>query len=150
MITGSIRNSSRYLGPNLYLDKAFDFILKTNFSKLSPGKIEIDDEMYGIIIRPGTCVNTNSKLEVHRKYLDLHYVITGSEVFGCMNIDECLEPEGVFNEREDFQLFQDITFNKLVLNAGHFVVFYPEDAHVPSLSTRELAKIVIKVKLKTV
>ena len=42
MVLDSLNNSSKYEGLHHAFKKAFDFIKSTDFSKLEPGKIELD------------------------------------------------------------------------------------------------------------
>ena len=94
---------------------------------------------------------SEAKLEAHRKYLDLHYVISGEERVGYINVDKCTAAMK-FNEEEDYILFD----NKLDefsseeiswvnLKEGNFMVFFPEEAHVPLIGKGKIKKVVFKI-----
>ncbi len=86
MILGFLDN----LSPNKYLsaitqsNKIIDIIEKTDFMKMDDGTIKIDNEdLYYILTTYNTSNNIEEKpAEVHRKFIDLQYILYGEEKIG--------------------------------------------------------------------
>jgi YhcH/YjgK/YiaL family protein len=57
----------------------------------------------------------------------------------------CRQPSGEYDPKNDIQFFADEPDAWLSVRSGAFVVFFPEDAHMPLISSRQLHKIVVKV-----
>ena len=87
-------------------------------------------------------------LEAHAKFLDIQYILEGSEVMGWAPTDS-LTPECEFNHEEDYCLFTGDCI-PITVPAGYCYVVFPEDAHAPGkhLDTPlNYTKIVVKLAL---
>jgi biofilm protein TabA len=147
MILSTLNNYERYAGLHNLFPKGFNF-LNSGIASLPDGKTEINGEdLFAIISRPGTIVTNELKPESHKKYLDIHYIIEGTELFGWKNINDVQHPEGAFNEEKDYILYNDQDYKELLLKKGDFVIVYPEDVHMPGIKTEQLHKVVLKIKL---
>lgn len=118
-------------------------------AEYAPGRYEIDDDALYVNI---SCVQTASPetkmWEAHRAYLDLHLVLSGQERIDLNFIDnmEC-KP---YVAQDDFLPVAGNRKASVVLDAGDFLVCYPEDAHMPGLHETvpgELKKAVFKIKI---
>jgi biofilm protein TabA len=148
MIISNINFSNRYSTLHPLFNKAFTFINTVNRHQLLLGKNEIENEnLFAIFTEPGTTTNKNVKLESHCKYIDIHYIIEGAELFGYTSISNCHSPIGEFNTEDDYVLYNDVDFSTVLLAKGDFVIVFPEDPHAPGIETKNLKKIVLKVKL---
>ena len=148
MILSEFQNKDRYINLHPLFEKGFTFLEKENLSQLPEGKLEIDgDDLFAIISKPGTSAEKILKLEAHKKYIDIHYIIAGTELFGWKNLKDCKHMEGEFDFEKDFVLYNDQDFTSFLLNKYNFVVVYPEDAHSPGIKTEHLHKVVLKIKL---
>ncbi len=86
--------------------------------------------------------------EAHRKYIDLHYIVEGSELIRTADPD-FLEPLGAYDPEKDIRFFSGSAFGSYVLNSGDFMVCYPSDAHKVAIAPKEpseIRKIVVKIK----
>ena len=148
MILSEFQNKDRYINLHPLFEKGFVFLEKENLSQLPVGKLEIDGEdLFAIISKPGTSAEEIPKLEAHKKYIDIHYIIAGTELFGWKNLNDCKHVDGEFDFEKDFVLYNDQDFTSFLLNKYNFVVVYPEDAHSPGIKTEHLHKVVLKIKL---
>jgi YhcH/YjgK/YiaL family protein len=147
MILSTLNNDDRYAGLHTLFPQAFDF-LKSGIASLPDGKIEINgDDLFAIMSRPGTTAASELKPESHKKYLDIHYIIEGMELFGWKSINDVKNPEGTFDEEKDYILYNDQDYKELLLKKGDFMIVYPEDVHMPGIKTEQLHKVVLKIKL---
>jgi YhcH/YjgK/YiaL family protein len=149
MVFDALYNADLYYNLGEKIKKAFYFLENTDLQNLQPGRIEIDgDEVFAMVQKYNTKDYSEGKWEAHRKYLDIQYMVHGSESFGFVNIDY-LEPLVEYNEENDIEfLIGEGDF--LQLNDEEFVIVYPSDAHMPGIVVEqyeEVFKIVIKVKL---
>ena len=149
MIIDKIENSHRYKGLNTRIEKAFEYIRNTDLKNIQPGRYEIDGEnVFALISDYKTKPESEGKLEAHRKYIDVQYVIEGEELMGYSPLgnQEILEP---YKEENDIIFFKgEKSFTKV--SSGMFAIFFPEDVHMPGISSEnisEVKKLVIKVRV---
>jgi len=148
MVLSNIKNHSRYSNLHPLFSKAFSYLENMEIETLTEGKTEINgDDLFAIISKPGNSTEQTLKLEAHKKYIDIHYIIEGTELFGWKNLTACKNVEGEFNIEKDFVLYDDQEFTSLLLQKNTFVIVYPEDAHCPGIKTENLHKVVLKIKI---
>ena len=148
MIIDKIENATIYKNLGERIKKSFDYITQTDLKNLASGKYEIDGEnIFALISEYKTKPESEGKLEAHRKYIDVQYVIDGEELMGYapLNGQERLDP---YKEDNDIVFFKgDKSFTKV--SAGMFAVFFPEDVHMPGIASGKsssVKKLVIKVR----
>jgi biofilm protein TabA len=129
-------------------DKAFDFLRQTNLDTISPGKYPIvgDSVFVSITFNPTKEIE-KSKWEFHKKYIDLQMVISGKEKMGVVDFSKTsiLDP---YNETKDIGFAAYDQGDYYVAEAGVFFLFFPGQAHRPSLKVEGCdkdKKIVIKI-----
>lgn len=102
-----------------------------------------------VMVQKGTThALEGAKLEAHRKYLDIQYVLEGQEVCGWAPTDS-VEMVGEFNEEKDCGLYLGKS-TPITMEAGMCYVLYPEDAHAPCChldTPNDYTKIVVKLAL---
>ena len=147
MILDNIKNASLYSGLNPRIEAALEWLQSQDFSQLEPGKIDIKgDELYALVNEYNTSKKEERFWEAHRKYIDIQFIVSGSEMMGYAGIDT-LTPSSQYDEEKDFcKLDGDGSF--VIAKAGTFAIFYPQDAHMPNLifgSSEPVKKVVVKV-----
>lgn len=147
MILDKITNITQYRGLSKNIDEAFNYIENTDFSILKNGRYDIDSNMFVLVNEYSTKENESNISEAHRKYIDLQYVLSGSEIIEY----ETLENQNVvkeYDKENDYTLYNLKNKSTLILSEGMFAIFYPEDIHMPGLINNEsveIKKIVIKI-----
>jgi len=148
MIIDKLENAHLYKNLGERISKSFDYIKTTDLKNLPAGKYPIDGEnIFALVSEYKTKSEAEGKLEAHRKYIDVQYVIEGEELMGYVPLggQKVLEQ---YKEENDIVFFTgDKSFTKVTV--GMFAIFYPEDVHMPGISTRkisEVKKLVIKVR----
>ena len=148
MILDSINHASKYNGLSESLDKALYFISNTNLQSLDVGKYHIDsDDLFYIVDEYKTKPSDEGKLEAHKKYIDIHIVISGSELIGHVLLSNQKISRG-YDVDNDYALYEGhCSFVKLV--PGSFVIIYPNDLHMPGVDENmvDVKKLVIKVSI---
>ncbi len=149
MIIDKLTNSHLYSGLGERINKAFDYLKKTDFAKTDLGKYEIEgDNVFALVNEYNTKDESDGKLEAHKKYIDVQFVAKGEELMGFA----LLENQKVideYNEQNDITFFSGEKSFTLV-KEGMFAVFFPTDVHLPGIKVNEksyVKKVVIKVKV---
>lgn len=148
MIIDSIKNYTLYPYGDLWA-KAFEF-LRSATPELEDGKVVLDgDDLFAGIDCYNTKTRKEAKLETHRRYVDIQVLLSGSE---------CLEifPKNGLTVSEPYDPDKDAEFYeipeqapaKVTLTPGQFIVFFPEDAHMPCLNAAEASQPVQKIVIK--
>jgi len=110
------------------------------------GSVTLDGkDLYAIVSRSGGEKPGPSRLEAHRKYIDLQAALAGSFAVGWRPLRRCTHPAGAYDDAGDCILFDDTAEARVRIGAGAFALFFPEDAHAPETSTEPLVKVVVKI-----
>ncbi|PKP40555.1 MAG: YhcH/YjgK/YiaL family protein [Bacteroidetes bacterium HGW-Bacteroidetes-12] len=147
MILDHINNYKKYqpLHPNFKL--GFDFIKNFNPSNYKEGKNEIlGDEVFALVANLQE-FEANTKLEIHNKYIDIQFIVSGADKMGWKNRLDCNFPENEFDAEKDYQFYLDKPTTTFLVKENHFTIFFPNDAHAPLMNTENMLKIVIKIKV---
>jgi len=149
MIIDKLENAHLYKNLGERINRSFDYIKTTDLKNLSAGKYPIEGEnIFALVSEYKTKPESEGKLEAHRKYIDVQYVISGEELMGYfpLGMQQILEP---YKEENDIVFFTgDKSFTKV--SAGMFAIFFPEDVHMPGIMTKEslpVKKLVIKMRV---
>ena len=137
------------LNPNL--SKAIEFICNNDLNALPLGRNEICGELvFANIVEIEPKSKEEAKLEVHRKYIDIQYVIKGEEKIGVTDISNCTTCIE-YDEERDLEFFTINTNEEFIeIKEGTFAIFYPHDTHKPSISINQpstVKKVVVKVAI---
>jgi len=146
MILDILENAHRYLNLHKGFAKALDFLLRPDLKELPVGKYEIDVErVYAMLsLEPGR-KKEDALLETHEKYIDIQLVLSGTDTMGWKPKSLCKNPTGAYDPDEDIQYFADEPDAWVATQPGAFVIFFPEDAHMPLISSGQLHKVVVKI-----
>jgi len=149
MLIDNLENACLYTGMNLRIDRALKYLRETDLTGIKPGKYEIDgSDIYILVQEYQTRFMSNCLWEAHKEYIDIQYMAEGSEQMGYAFIKELAvtkdyDPEGDC-------LLLDGVGSKLVCKAGTFIIFLPQDAHMPCICVdwpKPVRKVVIKVRV---
>ena len=140
--------------PSLYqlpsrLARAVEYIRSTDWSSIATGRHDLDgDNLFALVQdyttrRPEECV-----WEAHRRYIDVQFVAAGVERIGYAVLSD-------MREREAYDAARDVTFFEpgtdfVLLRAGMFAIFGPEDVHSPGHvagSPGHVRKVVVKARI---
>ena len=146
MILDVLDKANLYLTLNKRFAKSFEFLLRPDLKELSVGKYEIDGErVYAMVSRDFGRKKEDALLETHEKYIDIQLVLAGTDTMGWKPKSLCKNPTGAYDEGEDIQYFADEPDSWIATKSGSFVIFFPEDAHMPLISSEQLHKVVVKI-----
>lgn len=150
MIFDQLNNMRRYESLHPQFDMVFDFIAENDLNTLPQGRYPIhDDEVFVIIDEYQTQPATGSAYEGHRNYIDIQVILSGSELMGVAPLTHQI-PTQAYDHQKDFALYKNPQPQEFFLKVspGTFVIFYPEDLHMPCISEGAQAKSVKKAVFK--
>ena len=149
LITGELK--SWRSNPRLQrLEPAFRFLERPDLKDLPAGRVDIDgDKLYGLVMKVPTRAIEAAQFEAHRKYIDIHYYISGQDMTGSIPSEE-LKVAVPYDEKADIELFSvPSNYLKLDMSPGKFAVFLPGGGHMPNCHVKKpdtLHKLVVKVQ----
>ena len=149
MILDTLENYHLYQSINERIAKGFDFLLRTDLEAIPSGKHDIEgDTIFALVQEYQTKPLAECKLESHKKYIDIQYVIRGEEYMGvtAQNNQKILE----VNEDKDYTFYEGTT-SLVRVSKGMFTIIFPDDLHQPCVQTElasEVKKVVIKVLIQ--
>lgn len=146
MIITNIKDCGRYECLNPAFAKLFEFIKSTDFNKLPEGRNEIDgDALFVNNVRPDGKGKDEQPLETHRKYIDVHFLISGTETIGWKATEDINGWTKPYDETSDCALTDEKPTTYVNLLPGEMAIVWPEDAHAPAISEGKLHKVIAKV-----
>jgi biofilm protein TabA len=146
MILDVLQNSDNYIVMNQEFKMAFRFLLSRNLYELAEGRYDIvDDRVYAMVSKCPGRRREEALLEVHEKYIDIQLILEGIDTMGWKAKAHCKTKCGEYDADKDVQFFKDDPDTWLSVKSGMFAIFFPEDAHMPMVSSGHLHKVVVKV-----
>jgi YhcH/YjgK/YiaL family protein len=148
MIVDKTDNLKQYSPLGTKFQKAFAFITDPEIMLLDNGRYEIDgDDIYALVSEYNSKNETDGKFEAHKKYIDIQFVVKGTELIGYAPSNQ-QEVISNYNEEKDVMFFSgEKSFVKM--DRGMFAVFFPYELHMPGIKSsvsEVIKKIVVKVK----
>ena len=147
MIFDKLSNINLYKGLYPNLDTAIDYITSHDLSTLSVGKHEIaGDEVYVSVMELEGKDITTTPFEIHKKYLDIHVDITGSEIIETGDMGHAVETS--FDEARDFGIVECKNKVTSYMCPEDFYICMLNEPHKPACAASEdkaIKKCVFKV-----
>jgi biofilm protein TabA len=138
----------QYKVNKIYWDEAFAFLKEHDLQSLAIGRNPVDsDNVFAIITQNPTKDYDSTQWESHRKYIDLHYVISGEEKIGVYPITKLMVTRP-YDASKDVANYSG-TGKIYSAVPGTFFLFFPSDGHRPGITPggkKEDKKIVIKIR----
>ena len=146
MVLSPLNKADRYVALHPGFAAAFSFLQRRELDQLPDGRNEIDGpRLYAMVIRKQGNGRANAKLEVHRRYIDIHYTVAGRDLLGWRSAATCSNATQPFDQDNDSQLFTDPPETWDPTAPGTFAIYFPEDAHAPLAGKGPIHKVVVKV-----
>jgi len=148
MICDHINNSSIYEALHPAFQRAFEYLKTVRVDNLPVGRLELDgDRVFAFSSSYETLPVDQRKIESHRDYLDIQYVVSGTEAIGYARVKDLEVSEPYTPDVEFYNTTEDTL---IPAKAGTFMIFYPDDAHRPGCiwkTPSQVTKVVVKIAL---
>jgi YhcH/YjgK/YiaL family protein len=149
MIMDHLAYADQYQSLHPQLAKAFAYLREQPLAEMAPGKYEIEgDNMFLLLQSYPTKSPEVSFWEAHERYMDIQYMVDGAERMGYACINGMHMKENFLREK-DYAVLEG-TGRDVVVEEGSFVIFFPQDTHMPCLNVIKadtIKKAVIKIKI---
>lgn len=156
MIVTSLESLPQQVPMSNAMQMALDFLKTSGTTELHPGRVEIDGKNVYALVQSYETASAPSevRLEAHRQYIDIQYIVTGVEVIGWAHIAGLQNPTAYDVEKDVwFGTLPRQEMTSVRVASGQAAIFYPEDAHAPKLafaSPASVLKVVVKVRVSKI
>ena len=146
MIADKLSNSTFYVKHFPFLKDAFDFVGKNKSTFVSmKGRFDINPLMYAVVETSLPKPLSGQKLEAHRNYIDLQYIIEGHDIIGWKSLGDCKKLYADYDEVKDIVFYDDQSDFQIKLHENDFALFFPKDAHSPLCCEFSVRKCIVKI-----
>ena len=126
MILAKREDAACYRGIHPALDRALSLLTDDFLRTVTPEVLRLDgDALYVSRCDYVTLPEEETFFEAHRRYLDIHVLLSGEERVDIARPDT-LE---LFEQRDDFYAYRGGAEQSVVLRSNNFLVVFPGDAH---------------------
>jgi biofilm protein TabA len=138
------KNSDRW-------NKAFAFLKEADLAKLELRRHDLDgDNLFVMVSEYNTKKPEDARYEAHRKYIDIQYVVSGSELIGIAPLTSKEIQLQEYDPAKDIEFFSVKDGKNSKATPAGFFIFFPENAHMPGLNADSIApvrKVVVKIRI---
>lgn len=151
MITDKIDQLKRYAIPKA--EAILKFIAEHDCVNLPDGELEIQGrELFVRIMSYIPKPADENRFETHQINADVQYLVSGAEIMQTARKED-LTVATDYDPKGDYQFFNiSKAATNLIIKAGEFAVFYPQEPHRPACAYEghqgSVKKLVFKVKIK--
>jgi YhcH/YjgK/YiaL family protein len=137
------------------LKTVIGYLQDTDFSSMPAGSYDMQGkDIYVQVTDMETKDEQLTWPEVHRRYIDVQFLVQGRENIGFARDTGCNQIHEDLLEARDLLFYENVeSESKLTMTPGSFAIFFPEDVHRPGCKVGEKAlirKVVVKVKVELV
>lgn len=149
MIIDILENAEKYYSINPRFAAAFRYLKTPAAVELGTGRKELEgDKLYAVGSQKTGKKKEDAKLEMHKRYIDIQFVLKGIDSMGWRPVRNCSNINSPYDEEKDIAFFDDEPFIWSGVPPGAFAIFFPEDAHAPMVSNAEIHKVILKVAVE--
>jgi YhcH/YjgK/YiaL family protein len=146
MILDRIENAARYSSLNPGFAAAFKFLRQAGIENLKLGRHEIyGDRVYALVAKDKGRNKDEAKLEAHRKYIDIQFILSGTDEMGWKDLKSCGKASVAYVPEKDIEFFACKPDSWIAVGPRAFALFFPEDAHAPMIGGDMIHKVIVKV-----
>ena len=150
MIYDKIDNLEFYAGISEDIHLGLEWLRNVN-PDIEKGVYELSQRVKAIVSEYITKEVNENGYEAHKKYIDIQYLLKGSEKICCLPLDYLREKKAYKSDIDAaFYEEADIKPQVTVIGNAYFTIFYPQDGHMPCLKVRDpinVKKVVLKIKI---
>lgn len=150
MIYDKIDNLEIYAGISEDIRLGLEWLRDVN-PGIEKGVYELSPRVKAIVSEYTTKDVNENGYEAHREYIDIQYLLKGSEKICCLPL-EYLKEIKAYKSEFDATFYEEAGMKpqKMVIGNGYFAIFYPQDGHMPCLFDENccrVKKVVVKVSI---
>lgn len=150
MIYDKIDNLEIYAGISEDIRLGLEWLRDVN-PDIEKGIYELSPRVKAIVSEYETKPINENGYEAHKKYIDIQYLLKGSEKISCLPLEYLKEMQAYKAEIDAaFYDEENVKPQEMLIGNGYFAIFYPQDGHMPCLFNKEpidVKKVVVKIKI---
>lgn len=150
MIYGNTAQLRDYEFLDEQLKECFAYVKDHDLSSFEKGSYVIDGERLFVNIVEYTTTTAEDRFwEAHKKYLDVHVMLHGTEQIDIGFIQNMEQKE--FVEKDDFLPLEGEKSGTVILRDGDFLICWPGDGHRTAVAAEEpetIKKAIFKVRIQ--
>jgi YhcH/YjgK/YiaL family protein len=151
MIISDLEHITKQAAMTPALQKAINYLRRLPKGELPADKVEVDGSR--VKASPSayeSIVTETPKMEGHRKYIDVQYIVSGEEDIAWTPVERIAVTQAYDENKDNFYGTTPASrIARMTLRAGQVMLLYPEDGHAPKLAvggkSSPVKKIVVKV-----
>ncbi|MBL7214390.1 MAG: YhcH/YjgK/YiaL family protein [Phycisphaerae bacterium] len=152
MIFDHLDNALLYGGLGKRISIGLALLNEESVRDAAPGKYEVQGEdIFYVVDEYDTKPVDEGRLEIHRKYMDLQYIVSGCECIAVAPLEGLVE-QVPYNGEKDLAFYDAApSMSRLILKAGMFAIFWPNEPHMPCRiveKSERVKKIVVKIRME--
>lgn len=138
----------QYIENKAEWDAAIAFLKRDDLAGLEDGRYDITSSgTYANVQRYHT--KDSSVFEIHRKYIDIQYIVKGNEIVEVAKLPELKNVISEYDFAKDIAFYEEaaLSYNEFI-DEGTYTILFPSDAHKPCISNgkgADVMKIVVKI-----
>ncbi len=139
-----------HFSENIYkqFQKCIAYVKKEKLIDYLPGSYEIcGTELFVTIAEYETIPEELGVWEAHKEYVDLHYVLQGTEQIHMSFINTM--QQGIYDLKTDSMALTGEKSASVVIRADEYAVFFPEEVHMTKIQAdhpEKVKKAIFKIK----
>lgn len=146
MIFDTISHFKQYLPIHSFFLDIASFLNTIDNKAIEIGKYELPNTSYALVSEYSSKDQKECIIECHRKYIDIQIVLEGIENIGYCSLESCTAISE-YDEKKDFQKLNGIP-EFIALKPGTFVIFFPQDGHMPQVCYEKVPSMIKKLVIK--
>ncbi len=149
MIVADLSQAERYEALHPLFKELFAYMRQHDLTKVPDGRINLKGEELFINVDDAQMQPAEERrLEVHRKYIDIQFPLSASEVVGWKALSDVKgASDAPFDEARDIAFYTQPAAAYFEVRPGQFYLLYPEDAHAPLVGEGPIRKAIAKVRI---
>ncbi len=148
MILTTLQDCGRYESLHPLFKTLFDYLKSHDLLQMPLGRIDIlGDDLFINNSEPEGLKAEDQVLEVHRRYIDVHLLLTGEETVGWLPLADCKAEHKPYDAEGDYGLYADRPSTYFTLKPGMMLLVWPEDPHAPIIGQGKFRKAIAKIKV---
>lgn len=129
-------------------DMAFQFLRDNDLQNLSR-RVNLDENnVYVMVSTYDSKEKSDTRYEVHKKYVDIQYIAIGEEYMGKATLNEVGAATVPYSETGDIAYYDYEGGNYFLATPENVFIFFPDEVHRPSIKVNEsvpIKRIVVKI-----
>ncbi len=152
MIKNSLKYTKNYYNLSDKVRLALEYLDQNDLKERENGRYDIlGDDVYINVQDYTSKPEAQGKWEAHRKYIDIQFMIKGSERIGVGEIDNYQTSE-TYDETKDLEFLKvsNDKYQFINMNENDFIILYPQDVHMPQIAMDTpfyVKKAVVKISI---